>query len=249
MTENLASLKNVRIVLVHPTHPGNIGATARAMKTMCLHSLYLVEPADHLGPEARARAAGAYDILIRAQRCGSLADALTECRLVIATSARTRTIPWPTLEPRGCARRLVAAARHGPVALVFGREKMGLTNAELDHCQYVVGIPANSRYASLNLACAVQVLSYEILCANGWPSPAGTGDWREPHVPLARREDVERFYSHLEEVLIQIRFLDPDKPRQLMRRLYRLFNRACLDENELNIMRGILTAVQQQREK
>lgn len=243
MNENREKLRNIRIVLVHPTHPGNIGAVARAMKTMCLEALCLIEPAEYLGAEARARAAGADDILLRAQRYESLLEALRDCRLVIGTSARSRGILWPSLAPALCAQRLLAEAGCGPVALVFGREKMGLTNAELDLCQYVVGIPANPDYASLNLAGAVQVLGYELLRASDTEDVAP--EWREGHVPLARNDDLQRFYSHLQEVLIETGFLDPAKPRRLMRRLYRLFNRAYLDENEVNILRGILTAVQQ----
>lgn len=242
MNENQEKLHNIRIVLVHPTHPGNIGAVARAMKTMCLDALYLVEPVDYLSADARARATGADDVLLRAQRCESLPEALRDCRLVIGTSARMRGIPWPALAPSPCAKRLLAEAGHGPVALVFGREKMGLTNAELDFCQYVVGIPANPRYASLNLAGAVQVLGYELLRASGEDAAPA---WREGRVPLARNDDLQRFYSHLQDVLVETGFLEPAKPRRLMRRLYRLFNRAALDENELNILRGILTAVQQ----
>lgn len=245
MNDNQETLRNIRIVLVHPTHPGNIGAVARAMKTMCLDALYLVEPAEYLGAQARARAAGADDILLRARRCESLPEALRDCRLVIGTSARTRAIPWPSLAPGLCAQRLVVEARHGPVALVFGREKMGLTNAELDLCQYVVGIPANPHYTSLNLACAVQLLGYELFLANAQALVPDTNEWHEAQVPLARAEDLERFYSHLQEVLVETGFLDPAKPRRLMRRLHRLFNRVCLDENEVNILRGILAAMQQ----
>lgn len=249
MTEGFEFSNNVRVVLVQPTHPGNIGGVARAMKTMCLGSLYLVDPVDYLGQEARARAGGAQDVLLGSKRCASLEQALAGCRLVIGTSARTRSIPWPTLDPGTGAQRLIAEAHQGPVALVFGREKTGLSNAELDRCQYMVEIPSNREYASLNLACAVQVMSYELMRAQ---QKAGSGEasrWREAGVSLARREDMERFYHHLEEVLVESGFLDQAKPRRLMRRLYRLFNRACLDENELNILRGILTAVQQRWEK
>ncbi len=242
------SLKNIRTVLVNATHPGNIGATARAMKTMCLEALYLVSPVDFVGPEARARAAGADDVLANAHVCTSLEEALTGCRLAIGTSTRTRSIPWPALEPRTCAEQLVRQADHGPVALVFGREKMGLTNAELDLCQYVVTVPANPDYRSLNLACAVQVMSYEILRASRGQLDSSAVEWHEAGVAYARIEDIERFYRHLEAVLVQIGFLDPANPRKLMRRLYRLFNRARLDQNEVNILRGILTAVEQLRE-
>ena len=242
MSENLEKLRNIRIVLVHPTHPGNIGAVARAMKTMCLDALYLIEPVEYLSAEARARAAGAEDILLRTQRCESLPEALRDCRLVIGTSGRPRGIAWPSLAPSVCAQRVLAEAAYGPVAVVFGREKMGLTNAELDLCQYVVGIPANPCYASLNLAAAVQIFGYELFRASTQNS---VPEWREARVPLARNDDLQRFYCHLQEVLVETGFLDLAKPRRLMRRLYRLFNRACLDENEVNILRGILTAVQQ----
>ncbi len=236
------SLDNIRIVLVRPTHPGNIGAVARAMKTMCLRTLYLVEPVDHLAAEARARATGAVELLEQAHCCGSFAEALAGCGLAIATSARARSVRWPPLDPQGCARELVAAARDGPVALAFGREKMGLTNAELDLCQYVVAIPTNPDYPSLNLAGAVQVMGYEVLRASG-SGISDQGGAAKPEVAPATREDMEHFYRHLESVLVQIGYLDPVHPRRLMRRLYRLFNRARLDEQELSILRGVLAAV------
>ncbi|MEE8196301.1 MAG: RNA methyltransferase [Acidiferrobacterales bacterium] len=238
------SLSNIRIVLVHPTHPGNVGAAARAMKTMGLEAFYLVAPVDYQGPEAWARAAGADDVLAGAVTSDSLGEALRGCSLVIGTSSRARAIPWPALDPRACAQMLVAASQQRPAALVFGREKMGLTNAELDSCQYVVSIPTNDRYSSLNLACAVQVMSYEILRASQAQPEVTDIDWHEPEVPPASGEDRERFYRHLEAVLVEIGFLDPTNPRKLMRRLVRLFNRMALDVNELNILRGILTAVQ-----
>lgn len=241
MNENQERLRNIRVVLVHPTHPGNIGAVARAMKTMCLDALYLVEPVAYLGAEARARAAGADDILLRAQRSESLSEALRDCQLVVGTSARVRGIPWPSLAPSLGAQRLLTEASRGPVALVFGREKMGLTNAELDLCQYVVGIPTNRDYGSLNLACAVQILGYELFQAS---THGVAPEWRDSRVPLARAEDMQHFYRHLQQVLVETGFLDPAKPRRLMRRLYRLFNRAVLDENEVNILRGMLTAIQ-----
>ncbi len=243
--ETRVSLDNIRIVLVRPTHPGNVGAVARAMKTMCLRTLYLVEPVGPLDEEAEARAVGAVELLQQACRVRSLAEALADCRLAIGTSARQRSIRWPLLDPDAGARALVAAADRGPAALVFGREKMGLTNAELDLCQFAVAIPSNPQFPSLNLACAVQVMGYELLCASQQLPAPGETDAREPGVALAAREEVERLYRHLEEVLIQVGYLDPANPRRLMRRLYRLFNRARLDENEVGILRGVLAAVQQ----
>jgi TrmH family RNA methyltransferase len=238
---------NIRIVLVRPTHPGNVGATARAMKNMALRSLYLIEPERFPSPEATDRAAGADDVLESAVSCTSLDEALKDCHLVIGTSARPRRIEWPTLDPAAGAGRLVEGARQGPVALLFGQERTGLLNSELDRCHFVVTIPADQAYSSLNLASAVQILAYEIYRAVLAERPAEAMESREGR--LASSEDMQRFYQHLEEVLQQIGFLDPDNPRFLMRRLMRLFNRASLDDNEMNILRGILTAIQQRLHK
>jgi TrmH family RNA methyltransferase len=238
---------NIRIVLVRPTHPGNVGATARAMKNMSMRTLYLVEPERFPGPEATDRAAGADDVLESAVICASLDEALKDCHLVIGTSARPRRIEWPTLDPAAGADRLVEGARQGPVALLFGQERTGLLNSELDRCHFVVTIPADQAYSSLNLASAVQILAYEIYRVALAGRPAEAMESREGR--LASSEDMQRFYQHLEEVLQQIGFLDPDNPRYLMRRLMRLFNRASLDDNEMNILRGILTAIEQRLPK
>lgn len=240
------SLADVRIVLVEPSHPGNIGGVARAMKNMGLRSLYLVAPTAFPDAEADARAAAATDVLASARVCTSLDEALEDCSLVIGTSARARTIAWPQLDPAACAHKLLAHSRTSSPALLFGRERTGLTNAELDRCHYVVEIPADPRFPSLNLACAVQVLAYELRVAS-LQVPADAEIQEDQAAPLASQEDLQRFYRHLEEVLIEIAFLNPAHPRKLMRRLMRLFNRAGLDQNELNILRGILTAVQQGR--
>jgi TrmH family RNA methyltransferase len=238
---------NIRIVLVRPTHPGNVGATARAMKNMSLRSLYLVEPERFPSPEAMDRAAGADDVLDSAVICASLDEALKDCHLVIGTSARPRRIEWPTLDPAAGAGRLVEGAQQGPVALLFGQERTGLLNSELDRCHFVVTIPADLAYSSLNLASAVQILAYEIYRAVLAGRPGEAVEAREGR--LASSEDMQRFYQHLAEVLQQIGFLDPDNPRYLMRRLMRLFNRAGMDDNEMNILRGILTAIQQRLPK
>lgn len=209
------------------------------MKNMSLESLWLVAPERFPSAEATARAAGSEDILARAHVCAALDDALADCHTAIGASARTRHIEWPTLDPRAAARRLLADAACGPVALVFGQERTGLTNAELDRCQALVQIPANPAYPSLNLAGAVQILAYEVLRAYTEQILIS-----EPGVAPANRGEIERFYRHLEETLTAIEFLDPANPRLLMRRLVRLFNRANPDQNEVNILRGILTAVQ-----
>lgn len=241
-------LANIRIVLVRPTHPGNVGATARAMKNMSLHHLYLVAPENFPSADASDRAAGADDVLGKAVICASLDEALMDCHLVIGTSARPRRIEWPSLDPESCARRMVDGARQGPVALLFGQERTGLLNSELDRCHFVVTIPADSKYSSLNLACAAQILAYEIHRAALSGPSANLTDMRK-YSRSASGEDMRRFYHHLEEVLQQIGFLDPANPRRLMRRLIRMFNRTALDRNEMNILRGILTAVQQHCEK
>jgi tRNA (cytidine32/uridine32-2'-O)-methyltransferase len=237
------SLDSIRIVLARPTHPGNVGAAARAMKNMGLSQLALVAPERYPDPDATALAADAVDVLDRARVHATLEQAIADCTLVIGTSARNRRIDWPPLDPRACARRLLAAASAGPVALLFGQERTGLTNEELDRCQYLVTIPTSAAYPSINLAGAVQILAYEIFAAHA------TADEKTPahDQPLATAEEMQRLYGHLEQVLIETGFLDPANPRLLMRRLMRLFGRAELDRNELNIVRGILTSVQQYR--
>lgn len=233
------SFENVRVVMVETTHPGNIGAAARAMKNMFLSRLYLVNPKVFPHAEATARASGADDVLAGATVCGSLEEAVAGCALVFGASARLRRIDWPTLDARGCGEKVAAVARGGEeIALVFGRESSGLTNEELDRCNYLVHIPSNPHYSSLNIAAAVQVFSYEIAMALGATVPAQAQDER------ASTEEMDGFYRHLEQALVDIRFLDPHNPRQLMRRLKRLFNRAELDKTEVQILRGVLTAAQ-----
>jgi len=228
----------IRIVLSRPTHPGNIGATARAMKNMGLAELTLVAPLKFPHPEATALAADAVDVLERARVCETLAQAVGDCELVIGTSARNRRIGWPALDPRECAARLCGA--QGMSALVFGQERTGLINDELDLCQYVVTIPTSPAYPSINLAGAAQIMTYEIFRAR---QADFDGDARREQ-PLATAEELQLFYEHLERVLVQTEFLDPQNPRLLMRRLIRLYGRTGLDRNELNILRGILTSIE-----
>jgi tRNA (cytidine32/uridine32-2'-O)-methyltransferase len=231
---------SIRIVLVGTTHPGNIGAVARAMKNMGVFELALVDPRHFPHKDAVARASGANDVLDNASVFGSLDEAISDCVYAVGASARSRAIDWPTLEPRQCAETLLLESRAGPVAAVFGPEKYGLTNDHLDLCDALLTIPTNPDFSSLNLAMAVQVLTYELRAAGidrDQPS-------YEPDAPLATSDDMEHFYAHLERVLRELRFLDPDNPRHLMRRLRRLFVRARPDQNEVNILRGILTAVE-----
>lgn len=246
----LEALAEVRIVLVGTTHPGNIGATARAMKTMGLQQLHLVAPARYPSAEATAMASGADDLLARAPVHDHLAQALEGCTLVVGTTARERSIPWPVLEPESCAERALAAAGTGAAALVFGRERSGLTNEELELCQAVLSIPTSEHYRSLNLAQAVQVVSYELrrtalrLAASGEPAAEAAAPEREWEAPPATAEELDRLHAHLRQVMTEVGYYDPEKPRRLMRRLRRLIHRAALDRSELNILRGFLAAVQ-----
>lgn len=237
-------LEQIRIVLVETTHPGNIGGAARAMKNMGLSHLLLVNPLMFPHAEATARASGADDLLAAAEVHPTLDSALAGCALVFGTTARGRSIPWPAVDPREAAGRALAAAPHAPVAIVFGREHSGLSNDELDRCNYLLHIPTNPDYASLNLAAAVQVVAYELRMAVQ-QGPVMAGD----ATPLASAHERELFYAHLEHVLTELQFLDPANPKHLMRRLRRLFNRVELDQNEINILRGILTAVQRRAGK
>jgi len=228
---------SVRIVLVGTTHPGNIGATARAMKNMGFRDLVLVSPRYFPHEEASARASGAEDVLANARVVETLDDALADCHFAAGASARSRAIGWPTLTPRDCAARLAEANAGGDVALVMGPEKSGLSNEHLDRCQALVTIPTDPEFSSLNIAMAVQVLCYELRLATlEAPEPDAPG------IPPATLEEMEYFYAHLETVLTNSGFLDPDNPRTLMRRMRRLFVKAEPDQNEVNILRGILTA-------
>lgn len=230
---------SIRIVLVGTTHPGNIGACARAMKNMGVSDLALVAPHHFPHEEATARATGAVDILKNATVVDSLEEAIRDCIYVAGASARSRSINWPSMDARDCAARLMAESHQGTVAAVFGPEHSGLTNAHLDHCHTLLTIPTDPGFSSLNLAMAVQVLTYELRAAR----VADESPEYESNVPPATSEELEHFYAHLEQVLIDAQFLDPDNPRRLMRRLRRLFIRAKPDQNELNILRGVLAAV------
>jgi tRNA (cytidine32/uridine32-2'-O)-methyltransferase len=232
--------KGLRIVLVETSHPGNIGAAARAMKTMCLARLVLVNPAEYPHPDASARASGAVDVLERAAVVKTLDEALTGCALIAGTSARQRGLGPPVLSPKECMERLHAADAAGQeTALLFGRERTGLTNEELARCHILVNIPSNTEYSSLNIAAAVQVLGYESMLARGATPAAGESE----EVP-ATAEEMEKLYAHIESAALETGFLDPANPKHLMRRIRRLFNRARPDQNEVHILRGLLTALQ-----
>ncbi len=234
---------SIRIILVGTTHPGNIGAVARAMKNMGQSDLMLVKPRYFPHEDATARASGADDILAAARVVNTLDEALADCVYVAGASARSRTINWPSMVPRECAERLHKESRSGRVAAVFGPEKSGLTNEDLDRCHTLLTIPTEPGFSSLNLAMAVQILTYELrVAAIEEREMAPTSD-DVPDVPLASGEELEYFYAHLEQVLTVSGFLDPDNPRVLMRRLRRLFLKAEPDRNEINILRGILASL------
>ena len=244
LPHTLSLLDAIRIVLVNTSHPGNIGGVARAMKNMELTQLYLVAPKDYPSERALWRASNATDVLQRAVVVDNLDQAIADCGLVIGTSARERRIPWPLLTPRECGDRCYSEAAIHPVALVFGREDRGLTNEELHKCHYHVHIPSNPEYSALNLAAAVQVVAYELRmsCLNAAEGkPIHFDDW---DMPPADHQALEHYFTHLQQTLATLGFLDPDNPRQTMTRLRRLYNRIRLDEMELSILRGVLTSIQ-----
>jgi len=237
----MRSLDNVRFVLVGTTHPGNIGAAARAMKTMGLSNLHLVAPKIYPSAEATARASGADDILHRAVVHDDLESAIAGCHQVFGMSARLRHLPVPVMNPREAVSQIETFDDDSQIAILFGREHSGLSNEELDRCQFLVNIPANPEYSSLNLAAAVQVCAYELkMSFNPEIERGRIGEQRE----AITADDLSYLYEHFEQSLTTIGFLDPENPKNLMRRIKRLFNRADLDRNELQIMHGILRAAE-----
>ncbi len=233
-------LKNIRIVLIETSLPGNIGAVARAMKNMRLEKLCLVRPKTFPSAEATARASGADDLLAGAEVFDTLDEAIKDCHMVVGASARLRTVEWPQLVPRTCAETLWTEAAEGEVALLFGRESSGLRNSELDRCQYLVHIPANPEYSSLNIAQAVQVLTYELHLQ----SLESTADKESSATEMVTAEMMQGFFAHLEQTLSDIGFSHSGQSEKLHRRLRRLYFRTRPDLEELNILRGILSAAQ-----
>lgn len=235
-------LKKVRIVLVNTSDCRNIGSAARAMKTMGLSEITLVEPIEMPNGQAQALAAGATDVLANAKVVSTLEEAISDCGLVVGTSARSRTLPWPMLEPRGCGEKLIAEANDYPVALVFGRESSGLTNEELQLCHFHVQIPANPEYSSLNLAMAVQTLSYETRMAYLAAENAKQEPSDEPEYPAV--EETERMFAHFEDALKATGFIVPSHPGLVMTKLRRFINRARPDIKEVKMWRGMLSSVE-----
>jgi tRNA/rRNA methyltransferase/tRNA (cytidine32/uridine32-2'-O)-methyltransferase len=240
-------LSTIKIVLVGTTHPGNIGAVARAMKNMTMTNLCLVSPKIFPSADATSRASGADDVLARARLCSTVEEAIADCELVIGASARPRTISWPEITPRDCAEKIVLQEPGRKVAIVFGRENSGLGNNELDLCHLLLRIPCNNEYSSLNLAAAVQIVCYELFVASGIKSDIQIGD--KGQQPMATAGQIESFYGHLAEALVDIGFMHPEKSKSIMRRLRRIYNRIQLDTKELDILRGILTMSQGHKRK
>ena len=235
---------SIRIVLIGTTHPGNIGAVARAMKNMGLVDLALVTPKKFPHSQATARASGAVDVLKNATVVQTLPEAIKDCVFVAGASARSRALNWPYMEPRECAAKLTELSQDSDVAVVFGPEKSGLSNSDLDYCDTLLTIPTDPDFSSLNLAMSVQVLTYELRMAGRLTTPPRY----EHDAPLATSEEMEKFYEHLEKTMIDVDFLKPENPRHLMRRIRRLFIRADVDKNEVNILRGIFAAIDKHRQ-
>ena len=237
---------SIRIVLVEPSHPGNIGAVARAMKNMGLERLVLVSPRQYPHSEAIARSSGADDVLAKARVVATVSEALAGCGLIVATTSRARDQYFRVADVRDAAEGVLREAQRGPVAVLFGPERAGLSNEQLEAAHLLIRIPASDSYPSLNLAMAVQIVAYELFRAGG----AVQVDTAPAAGPLADPVEMERLFAHLAQVLEEIDFRDRTQGgTHLMARLRRLFQRAALDRNEVNILRGILTAVQSRRRR
>lgn len=255
----LAELQQIRIVMVNTTLPANIGAAARAMKTMGLSQLVLVDPKAFPHGDATALASGAADVLQQAQVVETLEQAIGDCQLVFGTSARSRTIPWPLLEARpATALAHQAATQQQQIAIVFGREDRGLTNEELALCNYHLTIPVNPEYGVLNVSAAIQVICYELrMHALLAQTPVTTDTAHDDQMPITHhtvwdeplvdQAQMQQFYTHFEQTLADIDFLDPDNPRLLPLRIRRLFGRIRLDRMEYNLLRGMLGRIQAMR--
>lgn len=247
---------NICIVMIQTSHPGNIGSAARAMKTMGIDDLRLVQPNRFHSPETRALASGADSILDKAQHCETLAEAIADCHIVIGTSARVdRTLQWPRMDARECGHFVAERTTQQKIAIVFGRERSGMTNEELEHCHTLVHIPMAFDFFSLNIAAAIQIICYECSTAISEQAQTSEANGSDAHDKTvsdeqtlgeapATQDAMEGFYTHLEQSLIDVDYLDPENPRLLMRRLRRLFSRTTPTQSEVNILRGMLSAFQ-----
>ena len=243
------SLDNIRVVLVRTHHSGNIGSAARAMKTMGLTNLVLVSPTDFQKDQALQMAMSADDVVINAKHVDSVYEAVSDCAVVIGSTARTRGYDLPMLNPETAARHLLKSAEKQSVALVFGPERMGLHNDDLVHCTHRATIATNPDYSSLNLAAAVQTLCYEVFKQSISNSENETIDSNIDVREMPSRENTERFYEHLEEALVDVGFIFKKHPGEVMKKLRRMFSRAQMDQTEMGIMRGVLAAMQKPKNK
>lgn len=247
------TLENIRVVLIHTSHPGNIGSTARAMKTMGLSELYLVKPKTFPDEQAMVMSSNARDILENAVVVDTMQQAIADCQLIVGASARhERALSWNTQDARSCGELLVKQANINQVAVIFGRESSGLTNDELALCQHLLHIPTNQEYSSLNVAAAVQIIAYE--CRVAWLALQSekhdstelsydSDDGNEGVIA----SDMEGYYQHLEKAMINSGFLDPEKPKHLMARIRRLYGRIRLERSEMNILRGMLSSFEKRK--
>ena len=251
MTQQASSLllKNIRIVMVNTSHPGNIGAAARAMKNMGLDKLYLVEPKDYPSLEAIRRSVGAIDILDNAVVVKDLNQAISGCVWVAGTSARLRTVEWPILEPRDYVQKALEYIDQGEIAIVFGRENSGLSNEEMDKCNVLLHIPTNPDFSSLNIAAAVQIVCYEFRLALTNTRTKMTKGSKHRHDVIADSSQLDGMYHHLQESLDQLGFFSDHNPEVMMRRLKGLFNRASTTQREVSIVRGICAAIEGKKRK
>ncbi|MCL5261523.1 MAG: RNA methyltransferase [Gammaproteobacteria bacterium] len=238
-------LTNVRFILVETSHPGNIGASARAMKTMGLNNLCLVNPKIFPHVDATARAAGADDLLAQADITSSLLESIKDCTLVFGTSARTRALPVPVLDPSHAAQKIIDECKQNKIAILFGRENNGLSNEELNHCHYHIHIPTNPKFSSLNIAAAVQIIAYELHKAQNtiFTQTVCT------NTELATAEKMASFYTHMQQTLLDVEFIAENQPKNILSRLKLLFNRARPTKQELDILRGFFTAIQKKLNK
>ncbi|MCW8885401.1 MAG: tRNA (cytosine(32)/uridine(32)-2'-O)-methyltransferase TrmJ [Motiliproteus sp.] len=237
-------LENIRIVLINTFHPGNIGAAARAMKNMGLSKLYLVDPKEFPHPEAESRAAGAKEILETAVVVDSLEQAIGDCSLVVGTSARSRSFPWPMLDAKSCASKALVEANNSEVAIIFGRERMGLHNEELMQCNFHLAIPADPAYPVMNVSAAVQVVCYELWQTHSEKSEQADSD--SPQLYPSKQE-MDHFYGHLEQTLRDVDFIIPQHEGKVMTKLKRFFNRGRPEQVELKMLRGVLSAIQRKQ--
>lgn len=236
-------LSGIRIVLIRPTEPGNIGSAARAMKTMGLHELVLVEPKEFPSARATARASGADDLLADARVVSTLEDAISDCDLVFGTSARLRDLPWPLLSPRQAAMQAWDLRdASGRIAVVFGSERSGMSNEEMDQCQFQIHIPTDETYSSLNLAASVQVVAYEFRMQ--YLQGSGAEVVEQAEEKIATREQMKQFYDQLYRVMEMVGYYRPEQPKLLRRRMKKLFNRPLMTHAEVQIMRGFLSMIE-----